>query len=48
MQFKTIFWDNDGTLVDTEPLFYEASKKVLQTIGVDMTHQQTSSRPIKK
>ncbi len=35
--FKAIFWDNDGTLVDTEPLFFEATKQVLSEVGVTLT-----------
>jgi HAD superfamily hydrolase (TIGR01509 family) len=32
--FKAIFWDNDGTLVDTEMLFYRASRQILAEAGV--------------
>ncbi len=28
--FKAIFWDNDGTLVDTEPLYFKATKEALK------------------
>ena len=28
-KFKAIFFDNDGLLVDTESLYYEATKEIL-------------------
>jgi len=37
---KAIFWDNDGVLVDTERLFYAATKHILSTVGVNLTTQQ--------
>jgi HAD superfamily hydrolase (TIGR01509 family) len=37
---KGIFWDNDGILVDTEPLYFRASKEVLARYGVELTQQQ--------
>ena len=37
--FKAIFWDNDGTLVDTEPLFFAATKEILVKNGVDLTEE---------
>ena len=35
--FKAIFWDNDGILVDTELLFFEATKKVLAEVDANLT-----------
>lgn len=35
--FKAIFWDNDGTLVDTEHLYFEATKKALREAGFDLS-----------
>lgn len=32
-----ILWDNDGVLVDTEPLFFEANREVLADAGVELT-----------
>ena len=32
---KAIFWDNDGVLVDSEELYYEANRAVLAKAGVD-------------
>jgi len=34
---KCIFWDNDGVLVDTESFYYEATRSVLATVGIDLT-----------
>jgi HAD superfamily hydrolase (TIGR01509 family) len=34
---KCIFWDNDGVLVDTEKLYFQASAEVLRTAGVELT-----------
>lgn len=36
----TILWDNDGVLVATEGLYFQATKTVLQTVGVDLTPEQ--------
>lgn len=37
MSYQYIFWDNDGVLVDTEGLYYEASRDALARIGYDLT-----------
>lgn len=34
---KAILWDNDGVLVDTEKLFFASTRKVLITVGIDLT-----------
>jgi HAD superfamily hydrolase (TIGR01509 family) len=36
---KTLFWDNDGVLVDTEKLYYEATKRILGQEGVILTKE---------
>ena len=33
---KAIFWDNDGVLVDTEHLYFEASRAALSELGVEL------------
>jgi len=33
----TILWDNDGVLVDTEGLYFQACKQVLGRVGIDLT-----------
>ena len=37
---KAILWDNDGVLVDTEHLYFQATQHVLASAGVDLTEQQ--------
>ncbi|MFC1615976.1 HAD family hydrolase [Patescibacteria group bacterium] len=32
--FKAIFWDNDGVLVDTEPVFLDSTREVLADVGI--------------
>lgn len=39
MPIKAIFWDNDGTLVDTEPAFFKATEEILKTIGIELSHE---------
>ena len=34
---KAILWDNDGVLVETEHLYFQATQHVLSTIGVTLT-----------
>ena len=38
MEIKYLLFDNDGVLVDTEKLYFRATKEVLSTIGVELTH----------
>lgn len=38
-RLKYIFWDNDGVLVDTEAFYYEATKTVLDTVGISLTEK---------
>lgn len=40
MDLDFIFWDNDGVLVDTEGLYYQASREALATIGFHLTAAQ--------
>jgi HAD superfamily hydrolase (TIGR01509 family) len=37
--WKAIFWDNDGVLVDTEGLYYQATREVLATVGVSLSEE---------
>jgi HAD superfamily hydrolase (TIGR01509 family) len=37
---KAILWDNDGVLVDTEHLYFEATQTVLSTVGIPLSHEQ--------
>ena len=36
---KAIFFDNDGVLVDTEKLYFEASRQILAEIGFELTKE---------
>ena len=36
---KAIFWDNDGILVDTEELYFSATRQILLTAGVNLTRE---------
>ncbi|MHB8952076.1 MAG: HAD family hydrolase [Pirellulaceae bacterium] len=33
----TVLWDNDGVLVETEGLYFQATKTVLKRVGIDLT-----------
>lgn len=35
--FEAVFWDHDGVLVDTEPLYYQATAEILAAHGVELT-----------
>jgi len=35
--YKAILWDNDGVLVETEKWYYEATKRVMQDEGFNLT-----------
>lgn len=37
---KAIFFDNDGVLVDTEHLYYQATRAILAEIGADVSEEQ--------
>lgn len=37
---KAIFWDNDGVLVDTEELYYQATREILASVDVALTPEQ--------
>ncbi len=37
---EAILWDNDGVLVDTEHLYFQATQRVLASVGVMLTEQQ--------
>ena len=36
----TVLWDNDGVLVDTEELYFQATKSILKTVGIELTPEQ--------
>ena len=37
---RAVFWDNDGVLVDTEPLYYQATRETLAAVGIELTPEQ--------
>jgi HAD superfamily hydrolase (TIGR01509 family) len=37
---KAIFWDNDGVLVNTEHIYFQATQRILATIGIPLTPEQ--------
>lgn len=36
---KALLWDNDGVLVDTEPLYYRANRDELRERGIELTRE---------
>ena len=34
---RAIFWDNDGVLVDTEHLYFQATQEVLASVDIALT-----------
>src|SRR5580704_14784250 len=37
---KAILWDNDGVLVETEHLYFQATQHVLRGVGIQLTEAQ--------
>jgi HAD superfamily hydrolase (TIGR01509 family) len=37
---KAIFWDNDGVLVETEHLYFQATQHVLASVGIRLTQEE--------
>ena len=48
MKFAAIFWDNDGTLVDTEPAYFRATQEVLKKHDITLTHEWYANEQLKK
>ena len=40
LDYNYIFWDNDGVLVDTEGLYFQASREALAQIGLTLSAEQ--------
>jgi len=36
---RAILWDNDGVLVDTEPIFYQVTSEILADYGVTLSEE---------
>ena len=45
---KAILWDNDGVLVDTEGLYFQAGQEILATQGVELTKENFIEQSLKK
>ncbi len=45
---EAIFFDNDGILVDTEPMFFEATRRTLKPLGIDLTLEWFIEENLKK
>ena len=45
---RAILWDNDGVLVDTEGLYFQAGHEVLATQGVKLTPEDFAEQSLKK
>ena len=39
MKTKAILWDNDGVLVDTEELYFQANQRVLASVDIELTRE---------
>jgi HAD superfamily hydrolase (TIGR01509 family) len=37
---KAVFWDNDGVLVDTEELYFDATRSVLEQVGYALSVEE--------
>ena len=40
MDYRYIFWDNDGVLVDTECYYLQASKEALAIVDIELSNEQ--------
>ena len=45
---RAILWDNDGVLVDTEGLYFQAGREILATQGVALTRETFAEQSLKK
>ena len=45
---KAILWDNDGVLVDTEHLYFCATREILARVGVELTQEMFVEYSLKK
>ncbi len=46
--YQAIFFDNDGILVDTEPLYFEASRRVLAELSCELTRDWYMREQLRK
>ena len=45
---RAILWDNDGVLLDTEGLYFQAGREILATQGVVLTQRDFAEQSLKK
>ena len=45
---QAILWDNDGVLVDTEGLYFQAGREVMATQGVELTQEDFVEQSLQK
>ena len=45
---KAILWDNDGVLVDTETLYFQAGREILAEQGVVLTTEEFIEQSLTK
>ncbi len=45
---RAIFWDNDGVLVDTERLYFQASQEILKETGIVLEEKQFQNISLKE
>ena len=45
---RAILWDNDGVLVDTERLYFQAGRETLASMGVELTPEQFAEISLKQ
>ena len=37
---KIVLWDHDGVLVETEPLYYEATRSLIAELGIEISKDE--------
>ncbi len=45
---RAILWDNDGVLVDTEGLYFQAGQEVMATQGIELTREDFVAQSLQK
>ena len=45
---RAILWDNDGVLVDTEGLYFQAGREVMATQDIELTQEDFVEQSLQK
>lgn len=45
---RAVLWDNDGVLVDTEGLYFQAGREIMATQGVELTPEDFVEQSLRK